>query len=423
MRTGNIKKEFKMKNFMWFFLTLFFIALPDAIPQQVGSQLSGWSSGYLDIHHINTGKGECIFSILPDGTTLLIDAGETYRSGPRVTPQRPDDSRTPGEWIARYITHFLPSSSSNSIDYVLLSHFHGDHMGSIYDKSPLSKTGKYKLSGITAVGETIRFNKVVDRGWPDYNYPQPLNDATTKNYRDFIAYHQDKNKLQIEKFKVGANDQFILNFNSEKYGNFEIQNIAANGEIWTGVANNTRHHFPPLDQIPKGQLPSENMCSIAIKMSYGSFDYFTGGDITGVLDPGAPVWHDVETPVAKAVGPVDVNELNHHGYLDSENAFFLSVLRPRVHIIQAWSPSHPSPRVLRRLLSTGLYPGPRDIFATNIMEANKIVIGSTLEKLKSDQGHIVVRVGPDGESFKVFILDDSAETFKITAVHGPYKSR
>jgi hypothetical protein len=59
-----------------------------------------------------------------------------------------------------------------------------------------------------------------------------------------------------------------------------------------------------------------------------------------------------------------VNVLNHHGYLDSENASFLSVLRPRVHIIQVWSPSHPSPRTLRRLLSNRIYPGPRDIFAT-----------------------------------------------------------
>ena len=411
-----------MRKLAWplLIILVFFSETP---AQEIGSVLPAWSPGYFDIHHINTGKGESIFSILPDGTTLLIDAGETKRRGPRVTPQRPNSSRTPGEWIARYITHFLPASANGTLDYVLLSHFHGDHMGEISADSPVSKSGQYRLSGITTVGEYLRFKKVIDRGWPDYDYPQPLDNETLRNYRDFLAYQQDKNHLQVERFRVGVNDQIILLHDSGRYDNFEIRNIAANGEIWTGVAENTRHHFPPLDQIPEGQKPSENMCCIAIRMSYGAFDYFTAGDIPGVLDPGDPLWHDVETPVAQVVGPVEVAEANHHAYLDAENAFFLSALRPRVHIIQVWSPSHPSPRPLRRMLSTRVYPGPRDIFATNMMKANKIVIGSNLDRLKSDQGHIVVRVEPGGDSFKVIILDDSAETYKVVAVHGPYASR
>ena len=391
--------------------------------QQQGAVLPGWSQGYLDIHHINTGKGECIFCILPDGTTLLIDAGETSRSGSRVTDQRPDDSLTPGERIARYINFFLPTLSEKSIDYVLLTHFHDDHMGSLSDRSRLSKSGKYKLTGITTVGDNFQFKKIVDRGWPDYNYPKPNTSPMVKNYRDFLSYNQQQNNLQVERLKVGVNDQFTLKHDEKKYQNFEIRNIAANGEIWTGVSTNTRRHFPSLDQIPANQMPSENMCSIAIRMSYGPFDYFTGGDITGVLDPGAPAWQDVETPVGQVVGPVEVHEVDHHAYLDAENANLIAALQARVYIIQAWSPSHPSPRALRRMLSTYLYPGPRDIFATNMMEANKVVIGSNLEKLKSDQGHIVIRVDPGGTSFKVIILDDSAETFNVTSIHGPYECR
>ena len=41
-------------------------------------------------------------------------------------------------------------------------------------------------------------------------------------------------------------------------------------------------------------------------MSYGKFDYYKGGDIPGIADTGVPQWHDVETPVAKVVGAVDV---------------------------------------------------------------------------------------------------------------------
>jgi len=296
-------------------------------------------------------------------------------------------------------------------------------MGALDVNAPVSKSGKYKLISLTQVGETIPFNKILDRGWPDYNYPAPLVSETMKSYRAFLDEQRSTRNLLVERFIPGRNDQITLVHEPDKYPNFEIRNIAANGTVWTGVDANTRKHFPPWLDIPERDKPSENMCSIVLRLSYGAFDYFNGGDITGVLDEGAPAWQDIETPVARAVGPVDVNELNHHGYLDSENAYFLSALRPRVHIIQAWSPSHPSPRVLRRLLSTRLYPGPRDIFATNMMEANKTVIGGNLEKLKSDQGHIVVRVEPGGSSYNVIILEDSTESYRIKSIHGPYESR
>ena len=44
--------------------------------QKVGNRLSTWERGYMDIHHVNTGCGECAYIIFPDGTTMLIDAGE-----------------------------------------------------------------------------------------------------------------------------------------------------------------------------------------------------------------------------------------------------------------------------------------------------------------------------------------------------------
>jgi hypothetical protein len=55
-------------------------------------------------------------------------------------------------------------------------------------------------------------------------------------------------------------------------------------------------------------------------------------------------------------------------------------------------------------------------------EANRqVVVG--LDKLASDRGHIVIRVSPGGDSFKIVILDDSAETYRVKSVHGPYECR
>jgi len=81
--------------------------------------------GYLDIHHINTGKGESSLFIMPDGTTMLVDAGATTRPRPRVTEQKPDASRTPGEWISRYVMHMMNDLPSKKLDYILLTHFDG----------------------------------------------------------------------------------------------------------------------------------------------------------------------------------------------------------------------------------------------------------------------------------------------------------
>ncbi|MCL4401301.1 MAG: hypothetical protein M1436_01370 [Acidobacteria bacterium] len=408
----------KFRTFRLVFLFIASVLL--AAAQQPGQVLAGWSEGTLDIHRIGTGKGDAVLYIFPDGTTMLADPGATSRTGPRVTAPVPDGSRTPGEWVARYVRRVLPRVSGGALDYAFLSHFHDDHMGNVFPDSRLSAAGTYKLTGITEVGDQIPIRKIIDRAWPDYNYPGPLDSPMMRNYRAFLKWQSENRGMRVERFKPGRADQIVLVHNRAAYPGFEIRNVVANGEVWTGVAANTRQHFPPLAEIPARDRPSENMCSAGFRLSYGKFDYFAGGDIPGVPDEGAPAWHDVETPVAQAVGPVEVNVLDHHGYIDTENAFLVSTLRPRVHILSVWSPSHPDTRVLRRLLSTRLYPGPREIFATNRMEANRVFIGGA--PFASEHGHIVVRVEPGGARYRVFILDDSAETGKIIAVHGPYNS-
>jgi len=181
--------------------------------------------------------------------------------------------------------------------------------------------------------------------------------------------------------------------------------------------------FPDLKDLKLDDYPSENMCSAAVRISYGKFDYFSGGDMPGNVRPGYPAWQDVETSVGKAVGPVDAAILNHHGNRDSQNANYVAALRPQVWVIPVWSSDHPGHDVLDRMYSERLYPGPRDVFATNMLEANKMVIGDMLNRLKSSQGHVVIRVAPGGDEFRVIILDDSAEGLRVKAVHGPYKSR
>ena len=369
---------------------------------KVGDVYPEWTKGYLDIHHINTGKGECAFLILPDGTTMLVDAGASSRTE-RVTPAKPDDSRTPGEWISRYILHMMRHFSNKKLDYIMLTHFDADH-----------------IAGISEVGEKIPFDKIVDRNWPDYNWPIPLVRDHVIDYIKFVKRKTVHDGVIAEQFRVGAHDQFALVYHPEQYSNFEIRNIASNGHVWTGTGNNTRNHFPPLESIPDN-IPGENQCSSAFRLSYGKFDYFSGGDIT--TDPHFPGnWRDIESAVGIITGPVDVCVANHHANLDAMGVAFLSAVRPKVIIVQVSVPSQPDNGALDRMFSKRIYPGERDIFITNLMEETKIVVGQKLTQLKSQQGHIVIRVNPGGNDYMIYILDDSSESFKIKAIHGPYYS-
>ena len=81
-----------------------------------GRTLPAWSEGYLDIHTISTGRGECIFLILPDGTSIVVDAGEFSREGKKHKNvlQRPDAQTRPTKAFGDYIRHFNPY---DAVDY------------------------------------------------------------------------------------------------------------------------------------------------------------------------------------------------------------------------------------------------------------------------------------------------------------------
>ncbi|NLY99210.1 MAG: hypothetical protein GXY25_01600 [Pirellulaceae bacterium] len=386
-----------------------------------GEPISPWRAGMLDIHQISTGRGNAALYVFPDGTTMLVDAGELPVKTPRHTPDRPDGTQPAGERIVRYIRRALAHDPRPALDYALVTHFHDDHIGGPAENSPPAACGAYRLTGLTFVGEKLKIGTLLDRGWPDYDYPRPLDDDATKNYRAFVNWQIEHNALKVERFVPGRNDQVVLRRDANKYPGFAFRNVGANGEIWTGQGTSTQNHFPALETVPRPDWPHENMCSISFRLSYGEFDYFNGGDIPGVPPSGMPPWHDVETPVARAVGPVEAAILDHHGYVDSQNEFLVAALRPRVWTISVWDSGHPTLSVWNRIRSTRIYPGPRDVFATDLHHATRLVIGG-LDKLASDSGHIVLRVAPGGGSFRVVIVDDTSESCRVKNTFGPYPS-
>ena len=399
-----------------------------------GRPLPKWQRGMLDIHQINTGTGDAALFIFPDGTTFLLDAAGVNRAGQRDlnydAPAKPDASLRAGEWIARYIRRVHPDGERGALDFAALTHFHGDHMGTLMPDSPLAKNGAYKLTGITDVGDAIAIKTMLDRDWPAYNYPAPSGSAMMANYRAFLKWQGEHRGMKPERFEPGRADQIVLRRAPQEFRGFEVRNIAANGFVWTGTGTTARNRYA------KGIVPVENNCSLAFRLTYGAFAYFNGGDMAGQLTPTAPAWGEMESAVAWVTGPVDAYALNHHGTDDSANAFFLSVLQPRIHILSTYASSQPSPGVMRRMLSEKIYPGPRDIFMTNsewpgrrehmlklFGEAETAWLREEIGRIAARQGHVLVRVEAGGARYRVIVIDDSVEVGNVLSVHGPYDSR
>ncbi len=398
---------------------LWLAVVPSRADDVVGEALSRWQRGTLEIHQIATGRGNSALLILPDGTTVLFDAGAAG-DGLAETDPHPNASRTPGEWIARYVRRHLPAGA-DGLDYALISHFHADHMGQVTQTSRMAQNGLYKLTGITEVGDAIPITTLIDRGWPDYSYPGKFTDETMANYRRFLDA-KIAGGMQVERFKPGTGTQVRLKHQAAQYPTFEIRNIIANGELWSGSGEGTRMLFPPIDTLPAADRPNENMCSLGFRLAYGAFRYFTGGDLPGTPDPGFPDWHAPERAVAAVVGPVDVHVVNMHGSMGEESQSFLAALRSTVLIIPSWAPSHPAPDVLKRIINSRLPPSPRYVFATDLRDAARIVIGQRATQLAGPPGHIVIRVEAGGGRYRVFTLDSGDERDSITAVKGPFPS-
>lgn len=385
---------------------------------EVGQSLPAWTAGELDIHHINTGRGDAIFFILPDGTTMLVDACDGQAEPlppPFGLPTKPDSTRQSGEWVARYIARALRNIPEKKIDYAVLTHFHGDHIGAVTAKSKRSPHGDYFLTGISEIPEFLPVDKIIDRNWPDYNYPAPL---PLENYRKFLAWQIAHRGLAVEQFRPGDTAQLALRYNAADYPSFEIRNLMSNGRVWTGQGNNTRE----LADLSKGQRLNENQCSIAFRLRYGNFDYFSGGDLdarNAVLMAGAEPWRDVEPAVAHVCGPVDALKANHHGSWDANSPEFLRLLRPRVIVVTSRAEGHPAANSFQRMISKTLWKGPRDIFITNVTPATRATTYG-LDQAKSHQGHVVIRVDAGGATYRVYALDDSDEEQRVKAVFGPY---
>lgn len=419
--------------------------------------LAKWEEGYVDIHFINTATGECVFIIMPDGTKMLVDmASEDTQPDDEekiggvmqklYLDRVPNRSIRPSEVINKYIKTCMLWTGKLSLDYVNITHFHGDHignrtadnrvdgMGGSSSPSGLNKGGYQKI-GAAEILDGNKVLKLIDRAYPDYDYPKSLSSDFSsnkmKNYLNAAEYHEKNSGTKREAFQSGSNTQFKMNYNSSKYPTFEIRNLCSNGKMWTGAGNSAEETFPANSSLTTSsntstESPNENMTSSVFKLSYGKFDFFCGGDVVSNSINSNYPWRDVERGLANLTGEVDLLKANHHGSADGNTEYFLSQLAPQAIVVCNWRTVQPRDVTYERLISPSCNNGISDIFflndnaeyaAANYSDGGKSVL--------SKQGHVVVRVAPGGDTFKIYILEDkdTSMSMKIKSEFGPYDSR
>lgn len=400
-----------------------------------GEVLPLWRKGYLDIHTINTGRGESTLYIFPDGTSMLVDAGGsiiTKKVASLPTPPRPDASITAGQVITDYLRHFLPmtngtrsgsSGSGKHLDYMMISHFHADHMGSVAQGQKRNEEGGFALTGIAEVGNEFLPDRIIVRADPE-EYPSGnmSSEPHRKNIAAFISWGEKKGMVK-EAMIPGSTSQITLRKKPSSYPDFHVRNIAANGYVWTGTGLQATTEIPSVNALAaSGDIdayPNENILSCMFTLTYGKFDYFAGGDNQYKSTEAYP-YLDIERPVSKVVPEVDVMKGGHHLTSGANGKELLEALKPFVVVGSPWRDVQPNPETLGRVYDTS--PDAK-VFLTNLAEVNFPRIRRFLDRICSTNGHIVVRVCPGGSKYWVYVLEDGDQSYRVNRIFGPYRSR
>jgi beta-lactamase superfamily II metal-dependent hydrolase len=262
-------------------LTFFFlIACASSTQQPVKVAASPEKTKTLEIHVINVGQGDSFLIVSPSGKKVLIDAGNTGRGAGFVLP-------------------YLQSQNISSLDYIVATHFHSDHIGGLDEV----------VNGLG--GSTHILSATFDRG----------GGYDSGAFRDYLKSIGDKRKMISPGQTIDLGDDV------------KMECIASNGEI------------------PSGKVYSgtdENALSVVLLLRYRTFDMYLGGDSNSAIEPSL-------VPYA---GDVDVYKVSHHGSATSSTQQLCDCLKPEVSVIAVGNGNtygHPNSGTVSRLVAINSY--------------------------------------------------------------------
>src|SRR5918999_660358 len=248
------------------------------------------SAQQLEIHYINVSWGGSVFVKGPNGTTVLMEAGNTGKGTARVVPYLQSIGIMP----------------ANGLDYTIAGHQHCDHIGG--------------LDEVVQAGYNVHVKNY-------YNGSSTTSTCVT-GWNTAAATTTAGAPVAVP---VGTE---ILLGNGAK-----LTIIARNGSIIGGGSVS---------------VSDENDRSIAVLIQYGGFDYLWASDMGGgnidetCTGRFTSSQTDVESFVVQAISPggafplisaggIDVLNVNHHGSESSTNKNWMNLSQPAVAVISTGS--------------------------------------------------------------------------------------
>jgi beta-lactamase superfamily II metal-dependent hydrolase len=237
----------------------------------------------LDIYVIDVDGGESTLFVSPSGESLLVDAGWPGFAGR-------DADR---------IAAAASSAGVTQIDYLVVTHFHADHMG-----------------GVAQLAERLPIRHFIDHG-ADVQVGE-RSAAAFKPYAD----------LRGRGPHVEAKPGYVIPISG-----ITAQVIAANGAVLTtplagaGRANPLCAGFT-LQETVKGQeaVRAEDARSVSTFVGFGQFRTAIMGDLGWNLE------RDLMCPVNR-LGILDLYLVSHHGSETSGSPSLVHAIRPRVAVM------------------------------------------------------------------------------------------
>lgn len=241
--------------------------------------VAGLSAKDLKIYFIDVEGGQCTLIVSPKGESLLVDTGWpgfNGRDADRIAKQ-------------------AKKAGVKAIDWLLITHFHTDHVG-----------------GITLLMDRMTVRNLISHG---------TNTESGKG-ADLLWKQYDEARQKAKEMIVKPGDMIPVK-------GLEIEVITARGEIIPGnakLAAGAAQNPHCAGVQPKNPDPTENARSIGFLLKYGNFRFLDLADLT---------WNkemDVACPVNK-VGKVDLYLTNHHGLLASNNPAMVHALGAKAMIM------------------------------------------------------------------------------------------
>jgi hypothetical protein len=341
----------------------------------------------LSVHVLDVGQADALLVIgpPPDRRTLLIDAGEV-QGGDGANHQR----------ITARIEQL---TGQRSLDYLMLSHFHGDHTG-------FQRNGAGEPSGAFGLldgDRPVRVGTLIDRG----DGEQQFRGDRTRAHRDVIRAAP----RWLEEGRIARREAAVPGVTRIDLGpGVAVEVLASAGRVHAddpgALAFSTERSRPT--------RASENDFSIALEITVGDCEFFTGGDLNGAPHPGDKVPYPHRTPrffgetfnnvegwmVARwwHVGresDVEVYRANHHGSRYSSTDSLLEALDPEWILYSTGGQyGHPTRDVVERGARTAQQLVTSGVSPTTWPRGMPPSLGRTV-------GEIAVHFAADGRSYRI----------------------